>query len=154
MHRVLINSTMAALGMIAAGCLVSLMAVFMGGGQEGSDLHALLIMQLVTVPAALLITVFVIMQYAKKYGMAGAFRSLWRDVPQWLVFIFLLLNSLSLAGEVALLIALNAFGDAVTWKQHVPLLCLLSSTLAICALYARYKTWQDGRPAFSGRWPR
>ena len=147
------DAILTVLAMLIFACLISLMAVFMGGGQAGSDLHSLLVMQLATIPVTLLMSFYVLSRYAAKGGLQEGLRLLWSDWPQWLVFIFLLLNSLALFGEVALLIALKALERNITWQEHVPLACLFSSSLAFCLFYARRRSDQNQKPSLSGRWP-
>lgn len=141
------------LAMIVIGCLISLMAVFIGGGQSGADLHSLLIMQLATIPVTLLISVYVLSRIATKSGLGEGLRVLWSNLPQWLVFVFLLLNSLALFGELALFITLKALEKDISWQQHVPLACLFSASLAFCLFYARRRSKQTEQPSLSGRWP-
>ena len=130
------------------------MAVFMGGGQAGTDLHSLLILQLATIPITVLISLYVLSRYAGKSGFRDGLKFLWRDLPQWLVFIFLMLNSLALFGEVALFIALSALARDISWQEHVPLVCLFSTSLAFCLVYARRRSGETEKPSLSGRWPR
>ena len=148
------DAILTVLAIIVLGCLISLMAVFMGGGQAGTDLHSLLIIQLATIPITLLISLYVLSRYAAKNGLRDGLRSLWSDLPQWLVFIFLMLNSLALFGEVALFIALSALARDISWQEHVPLVCLLSTSLAFCLVYARRRSGEAEKPSLSGRWPR
>lgn len=141
---------LALLAMLVLTSLVSLMAVFMGGGQSGADLGTLKTIQLWSIPVTLLITLNVLLSYPKTRTRRA--RELWDDVPQWLVFIFMLLNSLSIAGVVALYIAMRAFETSVSWEQHIPLVCLFCASLAFCAIYARTFHRDGAAPPLAGRW--
>jgi hypothetical protein len=38
--------------MVIMSCLISTMTVFMGGGQQGTDLHSLMLIQIASIPIA------------------------------------------------------------------------------------------------------
>ncbi|MGI9219584.1 MAG: hypothetical protein ACR2QS_00945, partial [Woeseiaceae bacterium] len=79
-------------------------------------------------------------------------RQLYDAVPQWMAFSFFLLLLLVASGEVAFLIVSGSADIDVQWTAHAPLLSMLVSALAICAIYA-YTGLQTGRPnPRSGRW--
>jgi len=141
---------LAALALIAASCLVSLMVLFMGGGQAGPDLHGLLVLQALSIPAALGIVGFVVALFVAAWGRRDGLKRLWAAIPQWLVFGFILLNSLTVSGELAMLIFARAMGTAVPASEHVPFASLLVTTLAFLVLYARMQLGKG--PGLSGRW--
>ncbi len=141
---------LALLAMLILASLVSMMAVFMGGGQAGVSIGALRTIEIWSIPVSLLLTLTVLRSYPKTRARRA--RELWDDVPQWLVFVFMLLNSLSIAGVVALYITMRAFETDVSWEQHIPLFSLFSASLAFCALYARTFHKDGTRPPLAGRW--
>lgn len=142
--RDMLNALMIFLMMVVLSCLVSAMIVFMGGGQGGVDLHELLILQLVSIPIATIATFVAVAAYPV--------RELYSAVPQWLILAGFLAFLLVASGEVAFLIVTRSTGSEVPWTAHAPLVSMLLSALAICALYA-YTGLKSGRPKpHSGRW--
>ncbi|MCH9694546.1 MAG: hypothetical protein K0U72_08560 [Gammaproteobacteria bacterium] len=152
MKRTIYDVTLSALAMIIGSCLISLMAVFMGDGQFGTDLQGLLRLQSVFAALALLIAIACLCSFVARRSWTTGLRTIWTALPQWLVFTFLLLNSLFVFGEVAFLIATRAMGHTVMWYQHVPLVCMLSCSFAFLLLYARRNSFPGSKPALSGRW--
>lgn len=141
---------LAALAIVAVSCLVSLMVLFMGGGQTGPDSGGLVALQIVAVPVSLAIIVFVVALFVTAYGRTDGLKRLWDAIPQWLVFAYVLVNSLTFVGELAIVVMYNAMELEIPIAEHVPFVALLATTSAFLALYARM---QSGRgPAPTGRW--
>ena len=149
----LIHVSLIALALAALSCLVSLMVVFVGGGKAGSDLQGLIWMQAAMTPVAIAVIAANLFSFIAGDGFAKGLQRLWSAIPQWLVFVFFFLNLLFAAGEIAFLIATRAAGQAIHWSNHIPLVCMLSSSLAFLTLYARAHTYPGSKPAMSGRWP-
>lgn len=125
-------------------CLVSLMVLFIGGGQSTADLEALFAAQLVAIPIGLVTAAL---------SLVGTrLATLWRALPQWLVFIVLLLNALALCGEIALVVAARMTSRVGPWQEHVPLVCMIVCSVAFLLLYSRQRLDPDNKPALSGRW--
>ena len=61
-----LNGLMIFLAMVVPTTLVSIMTLFMGWGQSGRDLHELLILQALSIPLAILATVFALFAYDAK----------------------------------------------------------------------------------------
>jgi hypothetical protein len=141
---------LAALAIVAVTCLVSLMVLFMGGGQAGPDSGGLVVLQLVAVPVSVGIVGFVVALFATAYGRADGLKRIWAAIPQWLVFAYVLINSLTFVGELAIIIIYNALEVHVPVIEHVPFVALFASTTAFLALYARLQA--DKAPAVTGRW--
>ena len=140
----MLNTLMILLAMVVGSCLISTMALFMGGGQAGADLRELLLLQLISIPMAIAAITLVFSSYNVK--------KLYAAVPQWMAFAFFLLLLLVGSGEVAFLIVSRAAEVEVAWTAHAPLLSMFFCSLAICALYA-YGGLRSGRPnPTSGRW--
>ena len=140
----MLNALMIILAMVVGSCLISTMALFMGGGQAGADLRELLLLQLISIPVAIVASALAISSYSAK--------RLYAAVPQWMAFGFFLLFLLVASGEVAFLIVSRAAEVEVAWTAHAPLLSMFFCSLAICALYA-YAGLKSGRPnPTSGRW--
>lgn len=133
-------------------CLISMMALFMGGGQAGSDLRGLMYLQAGLTPIALSITIINVYRFVGAQGWAKGAQAMWRAIPQWLVFIFLMLNSLVLFGELAFLIVMRATDEVVLWHEHIPLVCMLVCSSAYLVLHARANSYPGSPPAMSGRW--
>ena len=142
--RQMLNGLIILLAMIVLSCLISTMALFMGGGQAGVDLRELMILQLLSIPVSLLAIFICVRAYSIKH--------LYAAVPQWMALGFFLLFLLVASGEVAFLIVSRSADIEVAWTAHAPLLSMLASALAICALHA-YAGLKSGRPnPSSGRW--
>jgi hypothetical protein len=149
----LLNGTIITMIMVIMSCLISTMTVFMGGGQQGTDLHSLMLIQLASIPIAVVAILGSVFLCSSGDQNANNIKRLYAAVPQWMVFGFLLLNSLVLAGEVALLIVSRATEQIVERTSHAPLMSMLMCSLAVCVLYARTGLL-SGRPLpLSGRWP-
>lgn len=138
------NILQIALFLVVLTCLVSIMALFMGGGQASNDLHSLLMIQTIAVPLATVVLIAVIAR--------SNLKTLWRALPQWLVFIVLLLNALALCGEIALVAATRMTERVGLWQEHVPLVCMMMCSAAFLVLYATAHPSTVDKPALSGRW--
>ncbi len=149
----LVHVTLITLALISASCLVSLMAVFMGGGRAGTDLQGLVLIQAVATPLAIVVIALNLFLFITENGWSGGLQQLWSAIPQWLVFVFFFLNLLFAAGETAFLIATHAAGQTIHWSSHVPLVCMLCSSTAFLILFGRSHTYPGSKPAMSGRWP-
>ncbi len=149
MRTQIIVISIAVFAAIAVSCLLTLMVVFMGG-QIGSDLRGLMLLQAWAIPLEILVIGFVAALFVTASGFRGGLKRLWVAMPQWLVFGFLLLNTLFVAGELAVIIASRATGEAISFSEQVPLISLLLSSLAVLTLAA----WAyDGREQLlTGRW--
>ena len=60
MKQTVFEVTRTALAMVSGSCLISLMALFMGGGQGGTDLSALMYLQAALTPVAIVIVAIII----------------------------------------------------------------------------------------------
>ena len=150
MKQPIITISISVFAAISLSCLLSLMIIFMGGGQAGPDLRGLMLLQAWAIPVEILVIGFVTALFVTASGLRGGLKRLWVAMPQWLVFGFLLLNSLFLTGELAVFIAARATGEAISLSEQVPLVSLFLSSLAVLTLSA----WAlDGRErVFAGRW--
>lgn len=135
---------------IAISCLISLMVIFMGGGQAAPDLHGLMLLQAWAIPFEVLAAGFVVSLFVAASGWRAGLRRLWVAMPQWLVFAFVLLNSLVVFGEMAVFIVARSMDQPMLLTEQVPMISLLLSTLAVLLLAA----WAyDGREqVLAGRW--
>ncbi len=152
MKRTILDLTLTVLALTSISCLISLMAIFIGGGRGGSDLRGLVYLQAGLIPVALGISTVCLYGFVHGQGLATGARAMWRAIPQWLVFIFLLLNSLVLSGEVAFVIVMRATEKIIVWQQHIPLVCMLVCSSAYLVLYARMNSYPGSPAAMSGRW--
>ena len=150
MRTQFIAVSIAVFAAIAVSCLLSLMVIFMGGGQAAPDLRGLMLMQAWAIPVEIFVVGFVTALFVTASGWRAGLKRLWVAMPQWLVFGFLLLNSLFVAGELAVIMVARASGEAMSLSEQVPLVSLLMSSLAVLTLAA----WAyDGREQqLSGRW--
>ncbi len=154
-HEVILRTQIIAVSIavfaaIAVSCLLSLMVIFMGGGQVAPDLRGLMLLQAWAIPIEIIVIGFVIALFVAASGWRGGLKRLWVAMPQWLVFAFLLLNSLFVAGELAVIMVAEVTGEAMSLSEQIPLFSLLFSTLAVLMLAA----WTyDGREqVLTGRW--
>jgi hypothetical protein len=152
MKQTVFEVTRTTLAMASGSCLISMMALFMGGGQSGTDLRALMYLQAALTPVAIVIVAITIYSFVSSDGWAKGMRAVWRALPQWMIFIFLLLNSLVLFGELAFVIVMAATDEIVLWHQHVPLAAMFCCSSAYLLLYARQHSYTGSEPAMSGRW--
>ena len=149
----LLNAMSIIMLMVIMSCLISTMTVFMGGGQQGTDLHSLMLIQIASIPIAFVAILGSAFLYPTGGENANTIKRLYAAVPQWMVFGFLLLNSMVVAGEMALLIVSRTTEQTVEWTSHAPLMSMLMCSLAVCVLYARAGILSGKPPALSGRWP-
>lgn len=140
------------LALVLLSCLVSIMAVFMGGGQAGTDLHSLLALQIAVIPVAFMTVVVCVYLAVHKDGWKPGLSRFWDAIPQWLVFILFLLTLLGICGEVALVVKARLTESPGSWHEHVPLVCMLFCSAAFLALYSRMQTASGRTTAMSGRW--
>jgi hypothetical protein len=152
LYRTLLNGFLIVLAMIVMSCLISTMTVFMGGGRQGPDFYSLMVVQVVSIPVAAVLAVGSLLLTSSSDQDGSALGRVWQALPQWMVFGFLLLNSLVVAGEAAFLIVSNATEQVVTWTDHVPLISMLSCTLAFCIVFGSARLLAGKSTAMSGRW--
>ena len=129
-----LNILMIVLAMVIATCLVSTMALFMGGGQTGTDLYALMLLQWGSVPVALLAIVVALLFGPHHSAGPLSFKRLYAAVPQWMALAFFLLFLLVASGEIALLIVARLADTPPAWTAHAPLVSMLFCSLAISVL--------------------
>lgn len=137
---------------VVVSCLVSAMALFMGGGQSGPDLTTLMNIQIASVPVAIVSAVIGIGVCGKYSGESITVRRLYAAVPHWLVFCCVILIALAGLGEVALVVVLMATDLAIEWTAHAPFVAMIACSVAVCVLYACIGILSGRRVALSGRW--
>jgi len=152
LYRTFLNGSLVVLAMTIMSCLISTMTVFMGGGQQGPDLHSLMLIQLASVPVAVALILCGIFLTPPNQKNRTVLKRIWSVLPQWMVFGFLLLNSLFIAGETAFLIVSKATDQAVTWTAHVPLVSMLACSIAFCVIFGSASLLAGKSSAMSGRW--
>ena len=152
MKNALVDMSLTVFAITALSCLVTLMTVFMSSGSGGADIHGLILLQALVMLPALIVVATVIFGFVAARGWAQGLHAIWLALPQWLVFIFLLLNSLFLFGEIAFVIVMQATDEVIAWQDHVPLVAMLLCSSAFLALYARKNTYPGSEPAMAGRW--
>ena len=137
---------------IVVSCLVSAMALFMGGGQSGPDLTTLMHIQIGSVPVAIVaaaIGIGVSGKYSEESMTAG---HLYAAVPNWLVFCCVILVALAGLGEIALVVVSMTTDVTVEWTAHAPFVAMIACSVAVCILYACIGILSGRRVALSGRW--
>lgn len=140
------------LSAVIMSCLVSTMIIFMGGGQASVDISGLIAIQIASVPAALISAILAI-QICKTAGKEPlTIGRLYHAVPQWLVFICLILFLLVCFGEIAFLIVSRTTNIVVGWAAHAPLISMFACSVAVCILYGCIGLLRGKPHALSGRW--
>ena len=142
-----------ALGIAALSCLASIMFSFMGGSNDAMDIGSLVVLQAAAIAVAVVAMAAGLGYAIRVHGKDAGLRLLWQHTPQWLVFVTAVLISLALFGEVAYIIVARVTGETASWRNHVPLLCLLASSVAICIAVAVRRIVEGRDPPASGRWP-
>lgn len=136
---------------VIATCLVSTMVLFMGGGQQGADLKVLMHLQTASVPLGFATVAFLIFM-ADGDSPAGRIRKIYAATPQWLIFGAIVLNLVVISGELALIIVSRAIDGEIAWTSHVPLISMMSSSFAFCALVGKNRLLSGHTQSLSGRW--
>lgn len=137
---------------VIVSCLVSTMALFMGGGQTSNDLFALMVLQIATIPASVATVVFGIAASKPYRSESATAKQLYDACPQWLVFCCLMLISLAGFGEIAFLVVSMTTDSVVEWTGHVPLIAMTVNSIAVCVLYSSRNLLSGKSIALSGRW--
>ena len=140
------------LACVVVSCLVSAMALFMGGGQSGPDLITLMNIQIGSVPIAIVAAVIAIGVCGKYSKESMTARRLYAAVPNWLVFCCVILITLAGLGEIAIVVVLMTTDLAIEWTAHAPFVAMIACSLAACVLYACIGILSGTPVALSGRW--
>ena len=153
MKKLVAEWTLVVLAIVVGSCLVSMMVLFMGGGVDGSEVKPLLQLQLASVPVGLMIVGYCVAGVVGGAGWRAGLHQLWTAMPQWLVFIFLLLNAVAVSGVAANVIVVHGTQDTVGMLEYAPLLSTLTCSPAYLLLDARLRSKRGDKPALAGRWP-
>ncbi len=140
------------LAAVVVSCLVSIMALFMGGGQASVDLLALMAIQIASIPASIVLTLLGL--HICRIFTVGPLtvKRVYDAVPQWLLFIFMMLLLLVCSGEVAFLVVAGTTDIVVEWTAHAPLISMLTCSAAVCVLHGCAGLLAGRTLALSGRW--
>lgn len=133
-------------------CLISIMALFMGGGQSSIDLFALLVIEIISVPVAVASILFSLYASNASNHQQAAGRRIYDAMPQWLVFSALMLVALAAFGEVALIIVARATETKSEWITHAPLIAMAANAAAVCFNIAALNVLSGKTTTLSGRW--
>ena len=137
---------------IVVSCLVSAMALFMGGGQSGPDLTTLMHIQIGSVPVAIVAAVIGIGVCGRYSNESMTARRLYAAVPNWLVFCCVILIVLAGLGEIAIVVVLMTTDLVIEWTAHAPFVAMITCSLAVGVLYACIGILSGRQVALSGRW--
>ena len=119
---------------LTGSSLVSMIGVFIGS--TNPHLQTLLAAQAMALYPAALVFVLAMGVFVLAFGFLAAWRQVWIRLPGWLLFAFVSVNSLVLAGELSYLL-IHGLTERVTHAaDHVPLMSGLLGSLACCAVYA------------------
>lgn len=111
--------------------IVSMMAVFLGSGSP--DLGGLLSVQLAALPCAVLAIVIYFRRITRSRSEINIVRLYWEITPGWLIFAVALAGALALIAELALVLASVYTDEARPWREHVPAICALLSSIALAS---------------------
>lgn len=150
--RVVLSYLAILLVCIVVSCLISAMALFMGGGQSGPDLIALMNIQIGSVPVAIVSAVIAVVVCGRYSEEPMTASRLYAAVPHWLVFCCVILISLAGLGEIAIVVVLMTTDLAIEWTAHAPFVAMIACSLAVCVLYACVGILSGRQVALSGRW--
>ena len=148
----ILKGVQVALGIAALSCLASIMFSFMGGSDAALDVGSLVLLQAAAIAVGIVATAAGLAYAVRAHGQDAGLRLLWQHTPQWLVFTTAVLISLAVFGEVAYVIVARVTGETAGWRNHVPLACLLVSSIAICVAVAVRGIAEGREPPASGRW--
>lgn len=115
-------------------CLVSMMAVFMGAAS--SDLRTLLDVQATLLPVTIIGIAYYLWRARRLADDNRGAALLWRRTPGWLVFAVASAGSLTMIAELTFLLLQLHDAGTRPWREHVPTLCALSSSVAMALGYA------------------
>lgn len=151
MIKELIKGLLFVFACVIATCLVSTMVLFMGGGQQGADLEVLMHLQAAFVPLGLATVAFLILA-VRGDSPAGRVKKIYAATPQWLIFGTIVLNLVVISGELALIVVSRAIDGEIAWTSHVPLISMMTSSFAFCALTGQNRLLSGHTQSLSGRW--
>lgn len=116
--------------------MVSIMAIFMGGGAHPA-LAPLLQLQAWSLLPVVGIIILIVIVLLKLRGSDHFFPTLWRATPGWIIFGFFLVNSVVLLGELAIIIIMmmTEGSQHSLPDEHIP---LLASLLASVGFWLNY----------------
>lgn len=134
MIRAILNWLTIGWAALLVSSLISMMAVFMGSGSQ--DLGGLLGVQIVLLPVALIAIGFYLRYAGRSDREVGAFKTLWRHTPGWLVFVVLSAASLTLIAELTLALIVYHAGGMRPWLEHVPAVSALVYAIALAMGFA------------------
>lgn len=112
---------------------ISMMAVFMGG--ESIDSLAMLELENALIVPMLLLCGYGVFTFYRQFGRYW-FKQLWQRTPGWLVFAFVMLNTMILTGFWAFQIVTSQGVEDVVWNDVLPLISTLLSSLGFLIFFA------------------
>ncbi|MDJ0748189.1 MAG: hypothetical protein QNJ11_01835 [Woeseiaceae bacterium] len=151
MVKDLIKGLLFVFACVIATCLVSTMVLFMGGDQLGADLKVLTNLQAASIPLGLA-TVALLIFAAGRNAAAGRIKKIYAATPQWLIFGAIVLNLVVISGETALIVVSRAIDGEIAWTSHVPLISMMTSSVALCVLVGQNRLLSGHTQSLSGRW--
>lgn len=118
---------------LAATCLITMMAVFLGN--ESEILNVALLAQAGLTPFVVAIYLFYTWLAVTRVGLGDLLVLYRRFVAGWMWFVFWSINSLVIAGEMSYFIVHWASDLRPPWIEHAPLWCAAACTFAVLAMY-------------------
>ena len=135
---------------VIASCTISIMYIFMRGDSGGGDMQILLRIQAAAIPIAIIAFLAELIGGARSNGRPLI--AIWRATPAWVLLALMLFNFLVAIGELALFLRAHLTDRNVHWFEHTPLLCVVTCSFAICAIYARAYPAADSDSSAVKRW--
>ena len=121
-----------------AGVLLSSMVTMVAGffGWMGhEDLRDLLVLQALSIPAAIAAVVLSFTVLTRRYGHRNVVEKFWVRLPGWLVFLVVLALALLMIAELSFLLVQWHSGAIRPWVEHVPAAAGFFGSIALAACY-------------------
>lgn len=125
---------------------VSMMAVFMGG--ESVDVTGLLKLQNFLLIPMLLLCGYGLFSFYRQFT-SNWLAQLWARTPGWIVFAFVMLNTMILTGFWAFQIVTSEQVESVVWSDLIPLFSSIISSSGFLIFFAFLK--QKQQPSYAER---
>ncbi|MEM8685111.1 MAG: hypothetical protein AAGA33_09150 [Pseudomonadota bacterium] len=140
------------LALLVVTCLLSTMHSFMGGSRTDVDFVALNTLQRYGIGFSMLLIVLSVLVFATFRGVRPGLSVAWQHVPGWLLFASGMLIFLALVGELSYFLMRDSALLATEWINHAALLCMMSSSVAACFVYAVIHAASGAAPYLKERW--
>lgn len=125
-----------------AGALLSSMMTMVAaffGWMGSDDVRDLLLLQALSVPAAIVAMILGFTVLARRGGYRNVFGTFWARLPGWLVFLVALALSLLMIAELSFILVQQLSGNIRPWVEHVPAAAGFFSSIALSVCYVAFR---------------